>query len=121
MKGLNTKELDKGEPYMFWLNKDGKNRMKNVLNDDGDKIHLMNSHEKVVATCEKTSPDADPIVIKHIVHHRGETTVRSNYSLRDGSSLEHNPNNAYVIDEKELHGNESMHHTLPVKGKRRRS
>ena len=120
-KGLDKKILEKGEPYMFWLNKDGKHRMKNVLNDDGDKIHLMNSHEKVVATCEKISPDADPIVVKHIVHHRGETTVRSNYSLRDGSSLQHNPNNAYVIDEKVLHGEESMHQKSQVRGKRRRS
>lgn len=119
-KGLDTKVLDKGEPYIFWLNKDGRNRMKNVLNDDGDKIHLMNSHEKVVATCEKTSPDADPIVVKHIVHHRGETTIRSNYSLRDGSSLDHNPSNSYVVDEKELHGDESMHKS-PARGKRRRS
>ena len=73
--------------------------MANVLNDDGDKIQLLNKHDKCVASCEKSSPDAAPVVIKHIVehHHRGESHIQSNYSLRDGSSLAHNPNNPFVV------------------------
>ena len=34
-------------------------------------------------------------------HHRGESHIQSDYSLRDGSSLSHNPHNQYVIHDEE--------------------
>lgn len=79
------------EFHIFWTNKDGTNRMKNVLNDgkcfiygclklhhrstaynqnitkllDGDKISLLNECDTVVSTCEK-SPGGQPVIVKTI-------------------------------------------------------
>ena len=51
-----------GEPYIIWLNKNGKNRMKSVLKENGDKVQLMNPHDSIVAACEKRGIDSDPVV-----------------------------------------------------------
>ena len=40
-------------PYIFWTNKDGKSRMKNVLNDHGDRILLMDNDGNLVASFAK--------------------------------------------------------------------
>ena len=40
-------------PHVLWTNKDGKPRMKNVLNDDGDTISLIDPDGVVVSTCTK--------------------------------------------------------------------
>ena len=51
------------QPHIFWTNKDGTVRMKNVLNDDGDKISLLQPSNKLVSTCKKV-PGGQPIVEK---------------------------------------------------------
>lgn len=52
----NAKDAEKRKlrtPYIFWTNKNGKNRMKNVLNNDGDKILLMDHEGNLVANFAK--------------------------------------------------------------------
>ena len=34
-------------------------------------------------------------------HHLGESNIQSDYSLRDGSSLQHNPHNPYVVHDED--------------------
>ena len=37
-------------PFVFWLNNDGSKRMKNVLNDDGDKVILLAPDQQAIAS-----------------------------------------------------------------------
>ena len=60
-KGEHMKNLK--EPSLFWTNKDGTRRMRNILNDDGDKISLLRPDETFVASCEKV-PGGEAVVTK---------------------------------------------------------
>ena len=50
----NAEQRDLRTPYIFWTNKNGKNRMKNVLNDNGDKILLMDANGNLVSSFAKS-------------------------------------------------------------------
>jgi len=50
----NAEQRELRTPHIFWTNKNGKNRMKNVLNDKGDKILLMDADGNLVASYTKS-------------------------------------------------------------------
>merc|ERR1711871_92633 len=60
-KGEHMRHLK--EPNLFWTNKNGTRRMKNVLNDDGEKISLLRPDKTFVASCEKR-PGEEAVVVK---------------------------------------------------------
>ena len=60
-KGEHMKHLK--EPNLFWTNKDGTRRMRNVLNDDGDKVLLLRPDGTFIASCEKV-PGGEPVIVK---------------------------------------------------------
>merc|ERR1711991_1161662 len=60
-KGEHMRNLK--EPNIFWTNKDGTRRMRNTLNDDGDKISLLRPDETFVASCEKV-PGEEAVIMK---------------------------------------------------------
>ena len=66
------------KPYIYWTNKDGSPRMKNVLNDDGDKIILWDNHNVLVSTCEKIHPD------KALHGHKGKLASSDHIVINTG-------------------------------------
>ena len=56
---------------------------------------------KSVSIASPQSPNELTTHPDHRHHHLGESHIQSNYSLRDGSSLEHNPHNPYVLHDDE--------------------
>ena len=51
--GLKTTTIP--EPYLVWLNKNGSMRKKNVLNDSGDQISLLDPSGNLIASCHKNA------------------------------------------------------------------
>jgi Lamin Tail Domain len=91
-KGKDVKCLSK--PFIFWTNKNGNPRMKNVLNDGGDKISLSDTSDTLIASCGKLP--GEPAVVTHFIRGKKHCSsqTRDSYppvEYTDHSLRSHDP------------------------------
>ena len=53
------------EPFIFWLNKNGKPRRAPLLNNEGDEINLFDKDDNVVSRCRKLEEDSAPTYVRN--------------------------------------------------------
>ena len=99
--------------------KGGGGKKRSMSDSEAMQLPIMRSNNQYKRSKSEGDNDEE---LEHEHHHRGESHIQSDYSLRDGSSLSHNPHNPYVLHDGEEHKEELEEeyeeHAPKVKNKR---
>ena len=53
------------QPFIYWLNKNGKPRRAPILNNEGDEINLLDKDNNIVSRCRKLAEDSTPTYVRN--------------------------------------------------------